>query len=179
MTGDAVWEKGYPSPRRIEVLAGGGVRVESENFDYMAYTIPFDWERHGFIDVSSDMIPPDPPNQGHVGVVFLQDSQNFLMLGWDTPSRHYGLWCTINDEWIPVDLIHPDIPTGSPFNLRATFDGDNYILYMNDEPIIIAKISDTFPEFTGLKVNRVGIGLTMAGPTGDQGTIYKNFFVRR
>ncbi len=176
--GGLEWERtGGPGNETIELLPEGGGRANRENSFFIAYTVP--WDNPSFADVSCELTPPSLPKEGHVGLVLSQDDRNFLMLGWDTPTNYFGLWCTIGGIWQPVDLIVPDIPTGKPHTLRATCDGDNYILYLNQEPIIIAKISDTFVKSTGIRINRVGIGLTRFKGKGDQGTVFRNFVVRK
>ncbi|MCA9873786.1 MAG: hypothetical protein KC441_09025, partial [Anaerolineales bacterium] len=49
------------------------------------------------------------------------------------------------------------ISWGQPYHIRAACDGVKYLVYVNNEPVLVRALTDVYPQFDRLTINRVGI----------------------
>jgi hypothetical protein len=69
------------------------------------------------------------------------------------------------------------IDYGNPLRLRLCCDGEQYVVFINDETVLYRAFRDVYPEFGALKIHRVGIIANWEFGT-DTGSRFENFKVR-
>ena len=175
-SGDAGTPLNKPWQKTIGVgnmrLTGrNAARVEatpaSPNPKRLAYTQP--WPHSTFADVSVNILSPgEQRHEGHKGrggLIFWQDAQNYLIVNhWldDTfdgsamsafitidgyEEIYDGVWANLGDR----------IAWGKQRCHRVTFDGLNFVVYVEEEPVLYRSIRDVYPKADALQINRIGI----------------------
>ncbi|CDN12642.1 hypothetical nucleotide-binding protein [Richelia intracellularis] len=66
---------------------------------------------------------------------------------------------------------------GVTHNLRMSFDGMNYVVYVNNEPVLYRALTDVYLDATKLTISRVGIVANWEWGN-DTGSTLKNFVAR-
>ncbi|MBX3376951.1 MAG: hypothetical protein KF678_08110 [Phycisphaeraceae bacterium] len=176
----------------FEITGNGSARVNASigvpSPGRTVYTIP--WDEPDFADVDVEMTPPGTrrgeTHRGRSGFVFWQDRLNYFMI---------NLWLHDNLETTSIstffcingfDDLYDAIWTctgpvrmtwGVPFRLRAVFDGDNFLIRVNGEPVLYRSLSDVYPREPRMKINRVGLLANWEWGT-DTGTVFRDFIVR-
>lgn len=189
--GGCEWRKDI-GKGNFEIAGNGSARVNATvgipSPGRTVYTIP--WSEPGFADVDFEMTPPGTARgqnqRGRGGVVFWQDRLNYFFI---------NLWLHDNLETASIstffcldgfddlyDAIWTCIgPTrvtwGVPFRLRSIFDGNRFLIRVNEEPVLYRRLTDVYPRRSPLKINRVGLFANWEWGT-DTGTVFKNFIVR-
>ena len=54
-------------------------------------------------------------------------------------------------------MVADKIFWGRPFRLRVSFDGDNFFVLLDGEPILQRALKDLYPEDEALRIKRVGL----------------------
>jgi hypothetical protein len=176
----------------FEVTGGGGVRVrgsvEAPHPGRTFYTLP--WSSEGFADLEVAVTPPGhrrgDRHRGRAGLVFWQDRRNFLTLStwlddiYDGasisvfPKRH-GFEELYDAVWT---MVGHKVDWGKPFRLRCAFDGDNFTIRVDEEPIMQRALSDLYPDDPPLRIRRVGIATNWEWGC-DTGSQFSGFVARR
>lgn len=163
--------------RRIEgagrlVLEGrAGARVDADpsrpNPGRTIYGV--DWECPEGVDVSVTATPPGSRrgerHNGRSGLVLWQDEQNYLVV---------NVWL---DDWLVGTSVstfyrirgHEDmydavwtltgekVTWGVSHTLRVAFDGERFVAYLDDRPMLYRAIRDVYPDAPRLSVNRIAV----------------------
>ncbi len=163
------WRKEIGSGRIL--LTGRAAQVEasaaSPNPKRLAYTVP--WSHPEFADVSVDILPPGTDRhqqeKGRGGLIFWQDADNYITVSnWldDTfngssmssffhidgfEEIYDAVWSNLGDR----------ISWGKRYTLRITFDGLNFIAYVDGEPVLYRSLQDVYPRLSRLSINRIGL----------------------
>jgi len=170
--GCGLWERTEGSGT-IRLTGTGRARVLASrakpNPGRTLYTLP--WSGGNELQIKLHMIPPGTGpgcgEKGRGGVVFWQDTENYLIVSlylddWHTGKslssfyRFGGKEDLYRAVWTNVgDRIH----WGRPVTLSVAFDGARFVASLNGEPVLARAISDVVPAVRRLQVNRVGIAV--------------------
>jgi hypothetical protein len=60
----------------------------------------------------------------------------------------------------------------------VVFDGVQYLVFVNDEPVLMRALTDVYPNFNRLTINRVGI-LANWEWGNDTGSVFNQFVARK
>lgn len=188
--GESHWERTLG--RGHFVLTGGeGLRVTGTSHkphpNRTLYTLR--WSHDRFCDLEVSVIPPGcgsgEEQRTRAGIVFWQDPRNYLTISpWQNdsypgssisvfPKRHGfeelydAVWTNVGDA----------ISWARPFNLRCQFDGDEFLILLNGEPIMERALSDLYPTDPPLSIKRVGLATNWEWGN-DTGSVYRNFIAR-
>jgi hypothetical protein len=152
------------------------------------YTI--EWDNPSFADLELEMTPPGTNRyQGHggrSGVVFWQDARNHILInlwlydGLGTAS--ISTFFYVNGFEDLYDAVwtctgQRRMTWGVPFRLRAVCDGNDYLVWVNDEPVLHRRLTDVYPHLKPLRLNRVGLQTNWEWGT-DTGTVFRDFVAR-
>ena len=187
--GDRVWQKTIGKgvfkiqPSRAKVEAN----VEHPNPGRTAYTVP--WDNPSFADVSVTIIPPGKERgqgeKGRGGLIFWQDKDNYIIINTWLDDFYEGesISCffrlggfeEIYDAvWSNIGAA---IAFGQPYILKVVFDGNNYIVRVNEQTVLYRALTDVYPWATALKINRLGIVANWEWGN-DTGSGFSNFVVK-
>lgn len=151
------------------------------------YTLP--WGRPDFADVEMTITPPGHKRgEGHncrCGFVFWQDKDNYLSIttwildNYEGASicvfpKRFGFEELFDAVWT---MVSDKITWGKPFNLRVPFDGNNFMILLNGEPVLERALTDIYPGDAPVRINRVGIAVNWEWGN-DTGSKFENFFAR-
>ena len=188
--GEQVWrrEMGIGA---IALTGNNSVKVQASckypNPGRTAYTLP--WDNPNFAELEVGITPPGNSRgqreKGRSGLIFWQDSDNYIIVnnwlddcygGASISSFFYLNGCEeIYDAvWTNVGDC---IKWGVTHQLRMIFDGMNYMVYINNEPVLYRALTDVYPNTPKLTINRVGIVANWEWGN-DTGTIFENFVAR-
>lgn len=161
--------------------------VERPNPGRTAYTI--EWHRSEFADLEITLIPPGTARgQGELslcGFIFWQDPDNYITVTtWlkDTyESASISCFFQIDGFEDLYDAIWTNIGRrvywGVPYKLRMVFDGERYVVLLNDEPVLSRALVDVYPGCALLQIRRVGLVANWEWGN-DTGTEFKDFIAR-
>lgn len=188
--GGKVWQKEL-GPGRIELTGAGASRVKASvlapNPGRTAYTI--DWDHPEFTDVQVEITPPGEQRyqqeSGRGGLIFWQDPENYLAVStwlddyYDGTSIssffHLGSFEELYDAvWTNVGRR---VIWGKPYTMRVTFDGLLYTATIDDEPVLQRALTDVYPEFSRLAINKIGIVANWEWGN-DTGSAFRKFIAR-
>jgi hypothetical protein len=71
-----------------------------------------------------------------------------------------------------------DVTWGQPSRLRASFDGERILVWLDDEAVLFRATTDIAPRATPLDIRRVGLAVNREWGD-DTGTEFMNFITRR
>ena len=168
--GEQPWRKEIGSGR-ILLTGAKAAQIEasatSPNPKRLAYTVP--WSRPEFADVSVDILPPGTnrhqQEKGRGGLIFWQDADNYITVSnWLDDSFngssmssffhidgfeeiYDAVWSNLGDR----------ISWGKRYTLRITFDGLNFVAYVDGEPVLYRSLQDVYPRLSRLSINRIGL----------------------
>lgn len=169
-TGSAQWRR-IMGEGRIDLSGAGAARVRASRDapcpGRTAYCI--DWPHADFADVEVTITPPGTSAQEkeHTssGVIFYQDARNFVIVNaWRSDSYPGGSVSTFfkfggfediyDAVWTNVaDRVY----YGKPLRLRVCSDGERYIVFINDEPVLYRAYRDVYPEVARFRMLKIGI----------------------
>ncbi len=189
--GSHTWRKDF-GKGTFEITGDGSARVVASigepNPGRTFYTV--EWADPGFADIDLEMTPPGTKrgefHRGRSGVVFWQDARNYFIVNlWlhdNLPTASISTFFFINgfdDLYDAIwTCIGPDrITWGKPARLRYTYDGNQFLVRVNDEPVLQRALTDVYPHLSKLKINRIGLLSNWEWGT-DTGTIFKDFTAR-
>ncbi len=152
-----------------------------------AYTL--DWEHPNFAELEVEITPPGNSRgqweRGRSGLIFWQDADNYIIInnwlddcygGASISSFFYlngfeelydAVWTNVGDR----------VRWGVTHKLRMIFDGMNYMVYVNNEPVLYRALTDVYPDAVKLTINRVGIVANWEWGN-DTGSIFTNFIAK-
>jgi len=152
--------------------AAGGIRdkaaalVRSEEHRNL-FTLP--WSDPALADLSVTLVAPGSARgqgqRGRGGLVFRQDHDHQLIVNtwiddeYDGTSvssflRIGGFEDVYDAVWTNVGRR---ITWGRPYELRAAFDGNTYVVFVDGEPVLYRRITDIVPGASRLRIEQVGI----------------------
>lgn len=164
------WEKTI-GKGELRLTGHHSVRVEASanapNPGRLAYTLP--WQHPSFADVSVDICSPGKQRyereKGRGGLIFWQDADNYMIINhWldDTfEGSAMSVFLTLDGYEEIYDGVWANlgkrIAWGQKRRHRVTFDGSNFVVYVEEEPVLYRAIRDIYPTVDALQINRIGI----------------------
>jgi hypothetical protein len=188
--GEKVWRREM-GMGAIALTGNNSAKVQADrnnpNPGRTAYTLA--WDRSNFADLEVEITPPGNSRgqgeKGRGGLIFWQDANNYIIInnwlddcygGASISSFFYlngfeelfdAVWTNVGDR----------VMWGVSHQLRVVFDGMNYLVYVNNEPVLYRALTDVYPNTKKLSINRVGIVANWEWGN-DTGSIFKNFVAR-
>lgn len=175
----------------VELTGNGGARirasVEKPCPDRTAYCL--EWDQPDFADLEVTVTPPGSERgQKHrctAGFILYQDPDNYMTLNvWR--ADYYGgasistffkfdgfedlydaIWTNVGDR----------ITYGSPSSLRISCDGERYLAFVNDEPVLYRAFRDVYSHVKPLRIRKVGLLANWEFGT-DTGSLLEHFKAR-
>jgi hypothetical protein len=152
-----------------------------------AYTVR--WMNHEFVDLEVTITPSGKgrgdKNQSTAGLILHQDDDNYVICNFWLSDSYAGgsvstffkfrgfedlydaVWTNIGDR----------IAHGKPTRLRLCSDGTQYLIFLDDEPVLYRAFRDVYPEFDKLAIARVGLVANWEWGL-DTGSIFQEFKAR-
>ncbi len=122
--------------------------------------------------------------QGHksrFSVIFWQDSNNYLLFRYyvddnQTNAAEIEMTSFVQGTGAVQRFINmtTDIFPGVQRTIRASFNGDDFVCWLDGEPVLLGRHTDVNASFTPLTINAIGIGVG----TQDTGTVARDFIAR-
>ena len=187
--GDRLWQKtiGRGTFQIKSGIAWVQASVEHPNPGRTAYTIS--WEEV-FADVSVTIYPPGTERgqgeKGRGGLIFWQDADNYIIINTWLDDFYAGesISCFFRIDGFEeiYDAVWSNIGTavafGQPYTLRVVFDGNNYMVRVNEQTVLYRALTDVYPWANSLKLNRLGIVANWEWGD-DTGSGFSDFLVRQ
>ncbi len=189
-TGEKQWHKQIGTGI-IELTGDSSAKVRADaknpNPNRAAYTL--EWDYPEFAEIEVEITPPGTRRgqreKGRGGLILWQDSDNYIIVNnWlddvyggasiSTFFHLHGFEELYDAVWTNVGKR---VRWGVPHQLRIAFDGMNYLICVNNEPVLYRALTDVYPNTTPLAINRVGIVANWEWGN-DTGSIFKNFVAR-
>jgi hypothetical protein len=185
--GRKVWDRAI-GRGRMERTGDGAVKIcataERPNPGRTAYMI--DWDYPEFADVEVNITPPGNAKgqreHGLCGFILWQDDDNYITVNiWR--SDGYGgasISCFFHLDGFEdlYDAIWSNVGDrvyyGIPLDLRMSFDGMNYMIFVNDEPVLYRALTDVYPDCRRFSINRLGL-LANWEWGNDTGSVFRKF----
>lgn len=165
--------------------AEGGLTIEATGLERTVYTIP--WDHPQLADLECEILPPEShkkkPSQCRAGLCFWQDAQHHLVVAlWLDQTEHAVAsmlrFAGYEDPYGEVCTNMPDrLYPGVPVRLRVVCDGEQFQVYLDDEPVLYRALHDIYPGANRLNIQRVGLALS--GYAEDTGSIFRTFIARK
>ncbi|MDJ0901381.1 MAG: nucleotide-binding protein [Xenococcus sp. MO_188.B8] len=191
LIGDKIWQKTI-GKGAIEIRQSGIAQVKANiqnpNPGRTAYTIA--WDNHHFADVQVTILPPGKKRgqgeKGRAGLILWQDEDHYIIINtwlddfYEGESiscffRIAGFEEIFDAVWSNIGKA---ITFGEPYNLRVVFDGNNYIVRVNEQTVLYRALTDIYPWATALSINRLGVVANWEWGN-DTGSGFSNFIVRQ
>lgn len=188
--GNKVWHRDI-GKGKIEISGNNTAKVKADrqhpNPDRTAYTI--DWDYPNLADVEVEIIPPGiergKGDKGRGGIIFYQDEDNYIIINtWLDDSyegesissffRVDGFEEIYDAVWANIGQT---IAFGQPYTLRVVFDGTNYTVWVNNQPVLYRALTDIYPDLSPLQIHRVGIVANWEWGH-DTGSAFRNFIAK-
>lgn len=169
-TGGKIWRRQIGTG--VMALSGeGAVKIQATakqpNPGRTAYMV--EWDSPGFADLSVEITPPGTgPEQrehGLCGFIFWQDPDNYVTVNiWVNHS--YGgasISCFFHVDGFEdlYDAIWSNVGKrvyyGVPLTLRMVFDGEQYMLFVNEEPVLYRALKDVYSHYKRFAIKQVGL----------------------
>ncbi|MBE2222404.1 MAG: nucleotide-binding protein [Anaerolineae bacterium] len=165
-----VWQRTIGTGQ-FQLTGQGSARVVATaaqpNPSRTAYMIA--WDSADYADLRVIIQPPGTDRgqweRGRSGLIFWQDDDNFLIVNTWLDDFYEGASISSFFTWHGFEDIYDAIWTnvggrvfwGRPYDMRVTFDGNNYLVTIDGEPVLYRALTDFYPEVVPLKIRRVGI----------------------
>lgn len=132
-----------------------------------AYCI--DWKNDDFADLEVTITPPGTRSgerqRGIAGFILYQDARNYVTLNVWRADYYEGAsistFFMVNGYEDLYDAIWTNIGNrvtyGKPSLLRLCCDGDQYLVFVNDEPVLYRAFRDVYPDYKRLRIRKVGL----------------------
>jgi hypothetical protein len=187
--GDAAWEKTVGSgvvecqEGRAKVRAS----VATPNPGRTFYTLP--WADGQFADLTVRITPAGTKrgegNRCRCGLVFWQDQDNYLSATTWLDDVYDGASISVFPKRNGFEELYDAVWTmvshkvrwGVQFELRIAFDGCQFVIYVNDEPVMQRSLTDIYPTDQPLQIKRVGIAVNWEWGN-DTGSVFDEFVAR-
>lgn len=127
-----------------------------------------DWHNPSFADIEVTITPAGhrrgTREKGRSGMIFWQDDDNYLMVSaWveSWPAMSVSAFFRVSGFEELFDAVWTNVGTrmhwGEPHNLRILFDGERFLVHLNNEPVLYRALADLYPQTSGLHIRRVGL----------------------
>ena len=147
------------------------------------------WDNPDFADVQVNITPAGTARgqneHGLCGLILWQDENNYITINiWRGDS--YGgasISCFFHIDGFEdlYDAIWSNVGNrvthGVPVDMRISFDGMRYMVFLNEEPVLYRALTDVYPDCRPFTINRVGL-LANWEWGNDTGSIFRNFVGR-
>jgi len=188
--GTKIWQKSF-GLGAIQVQSDGAKVVASAanpNPGRTLYTIP--WDDPAFAELEVEIMPPGTRRGewelGRGGLVFWQDEENQLIISTWLDDFYQGASMS---SFFPLrgfeelyDAVWTNVGSrirwGVSYRLRVACDGVRYLVYVNDEPVLMRALTDVYPQLERLRINRVGIAANWEWGN-DTGSVFRQFAARK
>jgi hypothetical protein len=161
--------------------------VKNPNPGRTAYTIP--WNNPNLADIQVDITPPGTKRKqqekGRGGLIFWQDPDNYIIINNWLDDCYGGASISsffyLNGFEDVYDAVWTNVGSrvywGKTHTLRVVFDGNNYTVFINKEPVLYRALTDVYPQIKPLAINRVGIAANWEWGD-DTGSVFENFVAK-
>lgn len=151
------------------------------------YTLP--WPSGGFADLEVRITPPGTRRgQGHrgrAGLVLWQDRRNYLSVTTWLDDIYEGASISVFPKRHGFEELYDAVWTnvgqkvtwGRTFRLRCSCDGNNFLILVDDEPVMERALADLYPEDPPLAIRRVGLAANWEWGC-DTGSTFTGFLAR-
>jgi hypothetical protein len=151
------------------------------------YTLP--WHQSDFADLEMTITPPGQKRgedqNCRCGFVFWQDNDNYVSITTWILDNYEGASLCVFPKLLGFEelfdavwtMVSNKITWGKPFNLRVPFDGNNFMILLNGEPVLERALTDIYPNDAPLHIKRVGIAVNWEWGN-DTGSTFENFIAR-
>lgn len=167
--GGLAWSRGI-GQGVIELTGHGSAKVRGSAQQpcpgRTAYMV--EWPSHGFADLEVSITPPGKQRgakeRGRAGLIFWQDADNYIILSafvehW--PAMSIAAFFQISGFEELYDAVWSNVGRrmhwGESHDFRVAFDGQHFVAYINGEPVLYRSMTDIYPGYGGLRINRTGI----------------------
>lgn len=149
-----------------------------------AYLLP--WNMKNFADLELDFVPPSHGpleyEKSRVGLIFLQDSDNYITVSTFVDDYYDGssiaFFYRLNGFEEIYDAIWSnvgrEITWGNPSRARVVFDRLNFAILINGKAVCYRSLRDVYPDLEDFCVNKVGIVVNWEWGD-DTGTVLREF----
>lgn len=188
--GDKTWNK-VIGTGAIELTGHGTARIrataEHPNPGRTAYTIK--WDSPKFADLEVTIIPPGREagrrEHGLCGFVFWQDPDNYITVNiWVFQSyagASVSCFFQVGGFEDLYDAIWSNVGSriyyGVPVRLRIAFDSSQYLVFLNDEPVLYRALTDVYADYPSFRIEQVGL-LANWEWGNDTGSTFRDFVAR-
>jgi hypothetical protein len=191
--GEPRWERSL-GEGWLDLVGRGALRARADrlrpNPGRTLYTVA--WDDPRFADLEVTLLPPGSArSQGQGsrgGLVFWQDPDNYVLTNvWLDDSPHHdgsavSLFVRAHGEERITDAVWAnvgrDVTWGQRSRLRASFDGERILVWLDDEAVLFRATTDIAPRAMPLDIRRVGLAVNREWGD-DTGTEFMNFITRR
>ena len=188
--GHRIWQR---TLGRGEIILTGDSAVQVQasrqcpNPGRTALTVP--WDNHHFADLQIEIVPPGhrryQREKGRGGLIFWQDENNYITVSNWLDDSYDGASISsffyLNGYEELYDAVWTNVADrvfwGKPHQLRTVFDGMNFMVFVNDEPVLSRALTDVYPNTSRVCINRVGIVANWEWGN-DTGSIFRNFVAK-
>jgi hypothetical protein len=188
--GGKIWKKDIGSGV-MELTGGGSVKIRAtakqRNPNRTAYMV--DWDYPEFADLEVNITPPGtgPGEREHglCGFIIWQDPDNYITVNIWVHESYGGASIScffhLNGFEDLYDAIWSNVGKrvyyGVPLTLRMSFDGMNYVVFIDDEPVLYRALTDVYADCGRFTINRVGL-LANWEWGNDTGSVFRRFVGR-
>lgn len=186
-TSGKMWQRTIGTGRFL-LTGQGTARVDASakqpNPDRTAYMI--EWDAPDYADLRVTMTPPGTDRgqweRGRGGLIFWQDEDNFLIINTWLDDFYDGAsissFFTSQGFEDLYDAVWTNVGGrvfwGRPYELRVVFDGNNYLVTVDGEPVLYRALTDFYPDAANLTIRRVGLVANWEWGH-DTGTVFSQF----
>jgi hypothetical protein len=175
----------------IEVAGDGTARVRGSAEEpcpgRTAYCL--DWVHKDFADLEAVITPPGTARgqkeRCTAGFILYQDPDNYVTLNIWRADYYAGASISTFFKFDGFEDLYDAIWTnignriyyGRPCRLRLCCDGEQYLVFVNDEPLLYRAFKDVYAHVGRLSINRIGLMANWEWGC-DTGSIYERFRAR-
>ena len=187
--GDKRWRK-LIGQGVIQLTGHGGAKVlgsvDKPCPGRTAYAI--EWRNPDFADLEVTITPPGTRKglgeKGRAGLIFWQDSRNYFILSaflGDWPAMSIAAFFQMDGFEELYDAVWSNVGNrmhlGVPHDFQVVCDGKRFLAFINREPVLYRALTDVYPEWDSLAINRVGIVANWEWGN-DTGSLFQNFIAK-
>jgi hypothetical protein len=188
--GATTWSRRF-GKGRIETTGHGEARVIATHLEpnpgRTGFTVP--WTSPELAELEVEMtVPGEGPGDRHKprgGFVFEQDPDNHLIVslwrGDEYPGGSVSSFFRIGGFEEIYDAVWTNIGRrawyGDRVRLRVTFDGLQYLVTLDGEPVLYRRLTDIYPDCPRLQIRQVGLVANWEWGD-DTGTLFRDFTAR-
>lgn len=155
----------------IETTGDGSARIRGSVEDpcsgRTAYCL--DWKTPDFADLEAIIIPPGTDRgqrqRSIAGFILYQDRNNYVTLNVWRADYYGGASISTFFKFGGFEDIYDAIWTnvgdrvfyGRPSRLRVCCDGERYLVFVNEEPVLYRAFRDVYPDWERLRIRKIGL----------------------